>query len=82
MNAKLPISHRFYVNEGTTTRNTLLGFYAQTGSGATQQIGGTVSDMSLMQRSDALPLHKLYAYVSSNSLSDSSETTSHSSSFH
>ena len=28
------------------------------------------------ERSEALPLHKLYACVSSNSLSDSSETTS------
>ena len=32
--------------------------------------------MSLTPRSEALPLHKLYACVSSNSLSDSSETTS------
>ena len=34
--------------------------------------------MSLTPRSEALPLHKLYACVSSNSLSDSSETTSQS----
>ena len=32
--------------------------------------------MSLTPRSEALPLHKLYACVSSNSFSDSSETTS------
>ena len=37
---------------------------------------GTVSAMSLTLRSEALPLHKLYACVSSNSNSDSSETTS------
>ena len=36
----------------------------------------TVSAMSLTPRSEALPLHKLYACVSSNSFSDSSETTS------
>ena len=36
----------------------------------------TVSAMSLMPQSEALPLHKLYACVSSYSFSDSSETTS------
>ena len=35
-----------------------------------------LSAMSLTPRSEALTLHKLYACVSSNSLSDSSETTS------
>ena len=37
---------------------------------------GTVSaNMSLTQQSEAPPLHKLYACVSSNYLSDSYETT-------
>ena len=37
---------------------------------------GIVSAMTLTPRSEALPLHKLYACLSSNSHSDSYETTS------